>query len=165
MQTTLLDIQAATEAAGGVLAPDAAKDWRARYRQVIADGEAECPAPMPPASRPKKRGRLKRSKARNLLERLRDYEADVLRFIDHPVVPFTNNLGERDIHMTKVQQKISGCFRSWEGAQIFCRIRGYLSTCRKNGVTASEALALVYQGQLPAFMREQTLPAESAAAE
>jgi len=165
MQTLLLDLQVATEAAGGVLAPDAAKDWRARYRQVIADGEAECPAPMPPASRPKKRGRLKRSKARNLLERLRDYEADVLRFIDHPVVPFTNNLGERDIRMTKVQQKISGCFRSWEGAQIFCRIRGYLSTCRKNGVTASEALALVYQGQLPAFMREQTLPAENAAAE
>lgn len=62
-------------------------------------------------------------------------------------------MGERAIRMTKVQQKISGCFRSWDGADTFCRIRGYLSTCRKNGMTASAALALVYQGQLPAFMQ------------
>lgn len=156
MQTLLLDMHRATEAAGGVLPPDAAQDWRRRYREVIQDAEAECPAPEPPASGPRPKGRLKRSKARNLLERLRDYEADVLRFLDDPGVPFTNNLGERDIRMTKVQQKISGCFRSWEGAHIFCRIRGYVSTCRKNGVTASEALSLVYQNQWPAFMRDRT---------
>jgi len=157
MQTMLRDIQAATEAAGGALAPDAAQRWRARYRQVLADGEVECPAPAAPASGPRRKGRLKRSKARNLLERLRDYEADALRFMDQAIVAFTHNRGERDIRMTKVQQKISGCFRSWDGARISCRIRGYLSTCRKNGVTASEALALIYQGQHPAFMRDGTL--------
>jgi len=99
-----------------------------------------------------KRGRVKRSKARNLLERLINYEDDVLRFMENPLVPFTNNLGENDIRMTKVQQKISGCFRSAEGAKIFCRVRGYLSTCRKQGITASHALKLVFEGKLPDFV-------------
>ncbi len=59
-----------------------------------------------------------------MLERLFDYEGDVLRFMDIPPVPFTNNRAENAIRMTKVQQKISGCFRSQEGAGAFCRIRG-----------------------------------------
>ncbi len=65
----------------------------------------------------KKRERVKRTKARNLLERLREYEGDVLRFMDNKNIPFTNNLAENDIRMTKVQQKISGCFRSLDGAE------------------------------------------------
>lgn len=93
------------------------------------------------------RGRIKCSKARNLLERLIDYEEDVLRFMDVPFLPFTNNQGENDIRMTKVQQKISGCFRSTEGAEIFCRVRGYLSTCRKQGVSSSPAMALLFEGK------------------
>ncbi|VEN73995.1 hypothetical protein EPICR_210002 [Candidatus Desulfarcum epimagneticum] len=75
--------------------------------------------------------------------------------MDDPKVPFTNNQGERDIRMTKVQQKISGCFRSMKGAEIFCRVRGYLSTCKKNDVTPSDALRLLFQGKLPDFLNEQ----------
>jgi transposase len=71
--------------------------------------------------------------------------------MDDERVPFSNNLGENDIRMTKVQQKISGCFRSIEGARIFCRVRNYLSTCRKQGVKASQALDLLFSGKLPDF--------------
>lgn len=95
---------------------------------------------------------MKKSPSRNLLERLINREDEVLRFMENKAVPFTNNLGENDLRMTKVQQKISGCFRSVEGALIFCRIRAYLITCRKQGVTATEALALLFKGQLPAFV-------------
>ena len=93
------------------------------------------------------------SKARNLLERLRDFEQDVLRFMEVENVPFTNNQGENDLRMTKVQQKISGCFRSMDGAKIFCRVRSYLSTCRKQGMTATQALTLLFQGKNPDFMK------------
>ena len=96
---------------------------------------------------------MKRSKARNLLERLINYEEDVLRFMENPIVPFTNNRGENDLRMTKVQQKISGCFRSMDGARIFCRVRGYLSTCRKQGLSASQAMQLVFEGKLPGFVQ------------
>jgi len=78
--------------------------------------------------------------------------ADVLRFLDDPVVPFSNNQVENDLRMIKVQQKVSGCFRSMDGAKTFCRIRSYISTCRKQGLTASEALRLLFQGKWPGFM-------------
>ena len=88
------------------------------------------------------------------MERLRDFEEDVLRFMSVKVVPFTNNQAENDLRMTKVQQKISGCFRSMEGAKIFCRVRGFLSTCRKNKISPTDALRGLFQGKLPAFMSE-----------
>ena len=66
-------------------------------------------------------------------------------------VPFTNNAAENAIRMSKVQQKIPGCFRSNKGAEIFCRVRGYLSTCRKQGVSATQAMRLVFEGKLPEF--------------
>jgi transposase len=73
--------------------------------------------------------------------------------MDNKNVPFTNNLAENDIRMTKVQQKISGGFRSLDGARIFCRIRSCLSTCRKQGVNLSRALKTLFHGELPDFVR------------
>ncbi len=137
--------------AGGALDAQESKKFRLKYRALLKQGEIECPEPIRPKKKGK-RGRIKKSKSRNLLERLRDYEQDTLRFMDDERVSFTNNLGESDIRMTKVQQKISGCFRSIDGAQIFCRVRSYLSTCRKQGVKSSHALDLLFNGNLPDFL-------------
>jgi transposase len=82
-----------------------------------------------------------------------DFEEDVLRFMDNGIVPFTNNQGERYIRMTKARKKISGCFRSMKGAEKFCRVRGYLSTCRKQGVNSSQSMELFFSGELPDFAK------------
>ena len=151
MALLLRQINKAVHEAGGCLDNRASEQYRKRYRDLLCGAEKECPAPDE-ADRKSGRGRLPRSKARNLLERLRDFEADVLRFMDEEDVPFSNNQAENDLRMTKVQQKISGCFRSLDGAKVFCRIRGYLYTCRKQGVTATQALRLLFEGKQPFFM-------------
>ena len=111
MQDLLLEMNDATEKAGGCLSSRPAQEFTDRYRATLADGELECPR-----SESKKHGgkpgRIAQTKSRNLLERLRDFEIETLRFMTDLLVPFTNNQGENDIRMTKVQQKISGCFRS-----------------------------------------------------
>lgn len=138
---------------GGELSKAQQKYYRKRYQAILLNAEAECP---PPEDKRKKgqRGRLKRSKSRNLLERFIEYEDDILRFMTSIYIPFTNNQGENDLRMTKVQQKISGCFRSYQGALIFCRIRGYLITCRKHGVAPTEALECLFKGELPDFLKD-----------
>lgn len=151
MKNLLCDIRTAVEEAGDRLPPEPARQWRQRYRTLLEKAEIECPPPDE-SQRQGKRGRLKRSKARNLLERLINFEQDVLRFMEDESVPFTNNQGENDLRMTKVQQKISGCFRSRDGAAIFCRVRSYLSTCRKRGISGTQALLLLFEGKTPAFM-------------
>lgn len=154
MQELLISIHQATEQAGGALSDRQAGYYRGQYRKILDQGESESPPPDEQQRKPRQRGRIKRSKSRSLLERLRDYEQDVLRFMTDVNVPFTNNQGENDIRMTKVQQKISGCFRSIEGAETFCLIRGYLSTCRKHQCSASDALSALFQRQLPGFFRD-----------
>jgi len=151
-QALLLEINKAVDAAGGVLNTPEAEAFRERYRQLLKEAETECPPPDESQRKKGQRGRLKRSKSRNLLERLIQFEEDVLRFMVELDVPFTNNQGERDLRMSKVQQKISGCFRSELGAKIFSRIRSYLSTCQKSGVSSEEALRLLYEGRWPEFM-------------
>ena len=152
IQELLLEINDAVNAAGEKLNNAEADAFRERYRQILEEAETECPPPDESERKKGQRGRLKRSKARNLLERLLKYEEDVLRFMVEAEVPFTNNQGERDLRMTKVQQKISGCFRSEKGAMMFARIRSYLSTCQKNGVSSSDALRLLYERRWPEVM-------------
>lgn len=151
MRELLLDIDQAVKAQGGALPEPQAIHYTEQYRVLLKQAELECPPPDP-QRKPGQRGRVKRSKSRNLLERLLNYEQETLRFMIDARVPFTHNQGENDIRMTKVHQKISGCFRSQEGADIFCRVRSYLSTCRKNNVSASEALTLLFDGKLPEFI-------------
>ncbi|MBC7532084.1 MAG: IS66 family transposase [Oligoflexus sp.] len=151
MQALLLEINEAVDKAGGCVTDKVAKSFRSRYRNVLTRGDLECPAPTTKVDS-SKRGRIAKSKSRNLLERLRNFETETLRFMTNKIVPFTNNQGENDIRMTKVQQKISGCFRSFEGAQIFCRVRSYLSTCRKHGITPTKALETLFSGRLPDFL-------------
>ncbi len=146
LQELLLKMNDEVNKAGGKLNEKESDKWKKKFRKILKEANEECSPPKLPKGKPK-RGRLKRSKARNLLERLCDYEADTLRFMDYVDIPFTNNLGERDIRMTKVQQKISGCFRSFDGAKCFCRIRSYISSARKQGFSASYALKSLFQGE------------------
>src|SRR5260370_41961552 len=145
MQLLLLKINDATAQAGCLLEA-AAKKFRSRYRNILADAEPGCPLADTPQTGTARR--LAQNKSRNLMERLRDFQTETLRFMTDPLVPFTNNQCENDLRMTKVQQKISGCFRSFEGAQIFCRVRSYISTCCKHGIQPTEALQLLFQGRL-----------------
>ena len=92
------------------------------------------------------RRRRKQSKARNLLGCFRDHPDGILAFMRNFAVPFDNNLSERDLRMMKLRQKISGTFRNFDALVGFCRIRGYVSTARKNGLNALEALRRVFAG-------------------
>jgi transposase len=125
----------------------------ARYEALLAAGLAANPANPPPHRELRRRGRSKQSPTRNLLERLWLGRDEVLAFLDDLRIPFDNNQAERDLRMLKVQQKVSGCFRSPTGAAACARLRGYLSTLRKQGVALLAALESLFAGQplSPAF--------------
>lgn len=164
MQDLLIECNQAVHQAGGCLDAEHAEAFRIRYRTLLQQANAECPPPDPDHS-PPRRGRQKRSKSRNLLERLRDFEDETLRFMTDPNAPFTNNQGENDIRMTKVHQKISGCFRSQDGAKMFCRIRSYLSTCRKQGISSTLALTSLFLHQPMDFSTFFATPSIASAGE
>jgi transposase len=126
------------------LVPESVLAFEQRYRAVIDQALAANPPPPPPAVKP--RGRVKQSPPRNLLVRLERNQAAVLGFMHDFAVPFDNNQAERDLRMMKLKQKISGGFRSAEGAKMFCRIRGYLSTLRKQGIPVLDALVSLFMG-------------------
>ncbi len=132
---------------GAVAVPLEERDaWVAQYFELLGSGFAA--QPLPKAEQvPKRGGRGKQSAAKNLLDDLLRRAEQVLAFLDDLSIPFTNNQAERDLRMVKVQQKISGTFRSDAGATTFCRIRSYLSTMRKQGHGMLAALAAVFAGQ------------------
>jgi len=153
MKDLLLEIKASIETArnqGDTHLADAVRAaFVARYQAIVAEGYAANPPPPEPGAGPKKRGRPKQSKARNLPDRLRTDEREVLAFMTDWRVPFDNNQAERDLRMIKVQQKVSGCFRSPTGPVVFCRLRGYLSTLKKQGQAVLPALQRVFAGHPP----------------
>lgn len=115
------------------------------YDQIIQQGLSFHDS-MAPLVRKSKRGKAARRTGHNLLVRLQNYRDAVLRFLTDPVVPFTNNLAEQDIRMMKCKQKISGGFRTFAGAEQFARIRGFLSTARKQGWNMMAALRKAMMG-------------------
>jgi len=94
------------------------------YTQILRQGSREVPKPSKEALKAAK-GKVKQHKSKNLLDRLKDYQDEVLAFMYDFSIPFTNNQGEQDIRMEKVKLKVSGCYRSKRGARISCRVRGY----------------------------------------
>jgi len=128
--------------------PDAttARGWKQRYARILSEAKSE--HPHTPAHRKKgRRGRVAKPAVNNLIERFEHHREDILRFITNNAVPFTNNQGERDLRMAKVQQKISGTFRTWTGARRFARIRSYISTAQKHAVSIYDALLEAIQGR------------------
>jgi transposase len=146
----LYGLNEGVEKAGGKLGKMKQEEARQGYRRLLRKGDKECP--VGEEKPPGRRGRGAKPKSRDLLERLMEREEEVLRIMTKKEEPFTNNQAEGDLRMMKVQQKISGCFRSWEGAKIYCRIRSYISTCLKQGMTASEAVNLIFQDKLSDFV-------------
>jgi transposase len=153
LKDLLLEMRAAVATARAAGAEHLVADQRAhlvaRYHELLCEGVRANPLPPPPPG-PSKPGRRKQPPARNLLDRLFQHQHEVLAFLDDFAVPFDNNQAERDLRMLKVQQKISGTFRSPAGAVAFCRIRGALSTWHKAGAALLARLqALFADGSLP----------------
>ena len=141
LKGALLELKTAVEAArlrgDERLSAAERSAFLARYEELLAAGLAANP---PPERQPRRRGRVKQSPARNLLERLWMGQDEVLAFLGDCTVPFDNNQAEQDLRMLKVQQKIAGSFRADCGSEAFARIRGYLSSMRKQGVALLAAL-------------------------
>ena len=136
------------------LSPEQLTGFQTQHDQIVAEGLAANPAPQRTQDQHGKRGRIKQTPAKNLLDRLRDHPDKVLAFMYDFKVPFDNNQAERDIRMAKLKEKISGCFRSDSGSFAFCQVRSYISTAHKNGQPMLNAIYLALTGSpfTPAFL-------------
>ena len=122
------------------------KNLQKRYRNILTRGGKELP-PIPPKQNGK-RGKVAKSDAHNLWERLKKHESAVLLFAKCSHVPFTNNRAERDLRMSKVKQKVSGCFRKSQYAKAYCRITSFLQTMSNKGYNPLVAIQMAFSGQI-----------------
>lgn len=150
MITLLGDIKAAVDSAKAnhqkALNVNQLLEFEEKYQTLLVQGFKANPPPPVDDTQPKKRGRPKQSPPKNLLDRLELHDTAVLAFMLDFRVPFDNNQAERDVRMMKLKQKIAGCFRTATGAQQFCRIRGYISSLRKQGMSLLNALSSSLSG-------------------
>lgn len=147
MMDTLLQGKKEVNELGGPLPPERMQWFEGQWLALLDRGERLNPRQEPDGAPTGKRGRHKQSTQFNLLARLRQYKDDVWRFATDVGAPFTNNLAEQALRMSKVRQKVSGCFRTDEGARTFFAIRSYLQTMRKQCVNLFDCLVSVFDGQ------------------
>jgi transposase len=119
------------------------QDYSLRYDEIIRIACEENPLPVPA---PGKKGRRKKGKVRALIDRLSEYKDSVMMFVRNFRVDFDNNLAERDLRNIKVKLKVSGCFRTNEGAKDYLRIMSFVGTARKHGKNAYEAIYSALSG-------------------
>lgn len=117
------------------------QEFEKRYQQIIEESYRENPLKL----------HEKNTDSVRLLNRLSKRQEEVLEFLYQVEVPFDNNLAERDVRMTKTKQKISGCFRTEKGAHCFARIRGFISTCQKQGLNIIESIEIILMGNTIQF--------------
>ena len=147
MSQLLLEIKSFVEQTAQVaceLAPNRIADFESRYDQILTEAKAANPPLSQPG--PKRRGRVKQSPAKNLIDRLDKHKRATLAFMHDFTIPFDNNLVERDIRMIKLKQKVSGGFRTKAGAQTFCAVRSYISTVKKQGGKVIDAITQALLG-------------------
>lgn len=147
MHGLLMETYQATDQGKGVLSASALLITTDRYQNILRQADREEPPPSP-----RTRGRPKQSKGRNLMNRLKQHQSAVLAFAQYEIVPFTNNLAERDIRPWKTKLKVSGCFRTTTGADQYARIRSFISTARKQHQPVFSELCRVLNGD--SFLRD-----------
>lgn len=150
MSTLLLEIKATVEQMNTMeseLPPSQLKTFEKRYDDIVKQGFDVNPREPPKVGDTKKRGRTKQTPPINLLRRLKDFKSQVLAFMYNFQVPFDNNQASLYVRMVKVKQKVSGCFRTEEGAEQFGRARAYISTARKNAVNIFKAIKEAFCGK------------------
>jgi len=144
----------AVEAGESRLGEDKIRELEQKYDEIITLAYTENPMPPEDENAEKKRGRKKKGKTLALIERLDTHKASVCLFINNFAVPFDNNLAERDIRMVKTKTKVSGCFRSLEGAENYLKIMSYVGTVKKHGRSAYEAIKQAISGKSDFFMEK-----------